>query len=106
MPLYVATKNKFHLFPDWYSVSQTNYHGAPNCWGRSLKAVSENMKRWNANFSVIYQETETDLENKWFKNYELLSTFDWGDYSSSFRGCKMWAIESVTPKWFLLKSKV
>lgn len=106
MPLYVASKKKFHLFPDWYSVSQTNYTGAPNCWGRSSKEVTENMKIWNAKFSVIYQDTETDLEEKWFNNYELLSSFDWGDHIYSLRGCKMWSEELVTPKWFLLKSKV
>ena len=103
--LYVASKSCFHLFPDWYAVSQTNYHGAPNCWGRSSHDVSGNIIKWNAYYTVIYQNTETELEKKWFKNYELLSSFDWGDHISSLRGCKMWAEGLATPKWFLLKPK-
>lgn len=104
LPLYVASKNKFHLLPDWWAVSETNYVGAPNCWGRSLKEVSQNMKRWNAKFSVIYQDSGTDLEEKWLMNYELLSSFDWQDFISSFRGVNMWSEDLPTPKWFLLKA--
>ena len=104
MPLYVAAKNGFHLFPDWYAVSQTNYLGAPNCWGRNQEKVSENMDRWHAKFAVIYQDSETDLEKKWLNHYDLLSTFDWKEYLPMFRGVKMWSTSSVTPKWFLLKS--
>ena len=106
MPLYVASKKGFHLFPDWYAVTQTNYLGAPNCWGRNPEEVSENMGRWHAKFAVIYQDSETDLEKKWLNHYELLSTFDWKEYLPKFKGVKMWSTSSPTPKWFLLKSKV
>ena len=105
MPLYVASKKGFHLFPDWYAVTQTNYIGAPNCWGRNPEEVSENMGRWHAKFAVIYQDSETDLEKKWLNQYELLSTFDWKEYLPMLRGVKMWDTGSATPKWFLLKSK-
>ena len=105
LPLYVASKNGFHLFPDWYAVTQTNYLGAPNCWGRNPKEVSDNMGRWHAKFAVIYQDSETDLEKKWLNQYELLSTFDWKEYLPMLRGVKMWDTGSATPKWFLLKSK-
>ena len=104
MPLYVASKNKFHLFPDWYSVSQTNYKGAPSCWGRSLEAVTENMTRWNAKFSVVYQKSGTELDHKWLRDYVLLSSFDWKDYVSYFRGFNLWSNEVNAPKWFLLKT--
>jgi len=105
LPLYVASKNAFHLFPDWYAVTQTNYLGAPNCWGRNPEEVSENMGRWHAKFAVIYQDSETDLEKKWLNQYELLSTFDWKEYLPMLRGVKMWYTGSAIPKWFLLKSK-
>ena len=104
LPLYVASKNKFHLFPDWWAVSETNYVGAPNCWGRSCNEVSQNMKKWNAKYSLIYQDSGTDLEEKWLKNYELLSNFDWKEFIPSFRGVNMWAEDLPSPKWFLLKT--
>ena len=104
MPLYLASKKEFHLFPDWYAVSQTNYQGAHNCWGRCPEKVSENMEKWRAKFSIIYQESGSDLENKWLSHYELISTFDWKEYLPSLRGVRMWNQTLNTPKWFLLKS--
>jgi hypothetical protein len=104
MPLYLASKKEFHLFPDWYAVSQTNYLGAPNCWGRCPEKVSENMEKWRAKFSIIYQESGSDLEKKWLSHYELISTFDWKEYLPSLRGVRMWNQKLNTPKWFLLKS--
>lgn len=106
MPLYFASKKDFHLFPDWYAVSQTNYQGAPNCWGRCPEKVSENMEKWRAKFSIIYQESGSDLEKKWLSHYELLSTFDWKEYDSYFRGFNLWSNETYAPKWFLLKPRI
>ena len=104
MPLYLASKKEFHLFPDWYAVTQTNYLGAPNCWGRNPEEVLEHMGRWHAKFAVIYQDSGTDLEEKWLKSYELLSHFDWKEFIPSFRGVNMWAEDLPSPKWFLLKT--
>ena len=59
-PLYVASKNNFHIFPDWWAVGETNYKGAPQIWGRSLKDVLKNLDFWNAKYTIIYQKTGTN----------------------------------------------
>ena len=103
--LYMLLQNKFHLFPDWYSVSQTNYKGAPSCWGRSLQKVSENMTRWNAKFSVVYQESGSDLDHKWLSHYELLSNFRLERLFTHLSEVSIFENQTLNaPKWFLLKS--
>lgn len=105
LPLQIASKNEIHLFPDWWAVSETNYRDAPQCWGRSIKEILDNCYRWNANFVIIYQETNTKLSAKWLDHFDLLSEFDWGDYEYLLRGVALWSEGKSTPKWFLLKIK-
>ena len=103
LPLQVASRKKVHLFPDWWAVSETNYEGAPQCWGRSLDEVLENCRKWNARYAIIYQESESFLEEKWDESFEFVSEFDWNDYRYLLRGEQLWPDSKSTPKWFLLR---
>jgi hypothetical protein len=104
-PLVVTAERNIHLFPDWYAVVETNYIGAPQCWGRSPVEVKDNLIRWNAKYAIVYQSTETDLELQWNQDFEEMGSFDWKDITPSLRGTALWANGLPTPKWFLIKLK-
>ncbi len=102
-PLYVAAEKGVHLLPDWYAVMETNYQGAPQCWGRSAEEVLDNVKRWGATHAVVYQESGTELEPEWKDHFCTVGTFDWGDFVPHLRGVRLWPKDLPAPKWFLLK---
>ena len=104
-PLQVASKREVHLFPDWWAVAETNYEGAPQCWGRAVAEVEENCERWGADYAIVYQESGTRLSEQWDEAFENISEFDWADYQHLFRGVKLWPYDRPTPKWFLLRYK-
>ena len=103
LPLQVASSKEVHLFPDWWAVLETNYDGAPQCWGRSVGEVVENCDRWGADFAIIYQESGTDLDERWKLDFRHLSEFDWADYLHLFKGVNLWPKNKPAPKWFLLR---
>jgi len=103
MPLQVASSKEVHLFPDWYAVAETNYVGAPQCWGRSVDKVIKNCDRWQADFAIVYQESGTDLDEQWTADFHCISEFDWSDYLYLLRGASLWPKDKPTPKWFLLR---
>jgi hypothetical protein len=105
LPLQVACAKGVHLFPDWWAVAETNYEGAPQCWGRSTEEVISNCEIWNATHAIIYQESSSNLDEKWGKEFELISDFDWSRYQYLFRGVDLWSSKQPTPKWFLLRYK-
>lgn len=105
LPLMVASNREIHLFPDWWAVAETNYEGAPQCWGRSLEEVVRNCETWNANYAIIYQVSDSVLEEKWNEDFELVSAFDWNSYKGLLRKTHLWASDRPTPKWFLLRYK-
>ena len=105
LPLYVASKNEIHLFPDWWAVAETNYQGAPQCWGRSVKEVKQNCQHWGTEFTIVYQEKSTSLDKQWSQHFEEISDFDWNDHLHLLRDAKLWPKDNFTPKWFLLKAK-
>lgn len=103
LPLYVAVKKGVHLFPDWYAVGETNYEGAPECWGRLPKEVKENIERWKAHYAIVYQETGSTLDPAFQAEFEQIAEFDWAKHESSFGGVSMWREGLPTPKWFLVR---
>lgn len=104
-PLTVASELGIHLFPDWYAVAETNYEGAPQCWGRSLDEVKNNLTRWNAEYAIVYQATGTQLDNIWVNDFQEIATFDWHDILPILGGEPLWSGELPVPKWFLIKIK-
>lgn len=77
----------------------------PQCWGRTLSEVLDNCERWNADYTIIYQESGSKLAGSWEEAFELISEYDWGDYQYLLRGDDLWPRDKPTPKWFLLKPK-
>lgn len=94
-PLYIALKNKIHLFPDWLAVIQTNYIGAPNCWGREPDEVIQNLALWHADYVMIYQKDSNKLEDKWEKSgFNVISFIDCQDYFYNNIKVNWWLLES------------
>ncbi|QIZ69367.1 hypothetical protein [Oxynema aestuarii] len=102
LPLYVAATKNIHFMPDWWGVFELNYEGAPDFWGRTVELVQKNIKCWNADYVVIYQDAGTELEEKWRDaGFTVLSCFSWRDYEEHLRGEKPYSGE--TPVWWLVK---
>ncbi len=103
LPYYVVNKNNSKLFPDWYAVSQNNYENGVNFWGRSTTKVSDNLKKFQTKYVVIYQENKSTIDEKWKNSgYKLLSSFDWVNYKNVFLGNKI-ILKNNSLSWFLLE---
>lgn len=102
VPLYVAARKEFHLMPDWWGVFELNYEGSPDFWGREVKDVEKQMKVWHANYVVIYQESDSELEKKWKEaGFRVLSHFSWAKYEKEFAYIRPYS--GHTPDWWLLQ---
>ena len=101
LPSYVANQKEFLLLPEWWSVFELNYEGAPNIWGRDVESVKQNMHFWKADYAIVYQE-EDELEQKWLDaKFELLSEFSWEQFKDDFKNHKRY--DNIKLKWFLLR---
>jgi hypothetical protein len=103
--LCVAAEKGIHAFPDWYAVAETNYEGAPQCWGRSVDAVVTNCAHWDADYALIYQAAGTEIDEKWLHQFEVIGSVDWADITPASSDVQLWSAENPTPKWFLLKKR-
>jgi hypothetical protein len=101
--LYSGSKHGIHVIPDWYFVADTNAEDASDCWGRGIDKVRENQKKWCADYVVVYQLDEPDLESKWREaGYDLVSELDWAPFAGELSP-HYWFDKTVSLKWFLLK---
>ena len=101
----VGTEQEIHLFPDWYAVAQTNYPEAPSIWGRNPESVKQNMNRWNADYVIIYQDSNTDLSAEWVDDFTVVNSIDWNIVFPDLKKKRVISESHPTPKWWLLKYK-
>ena len=106
LALSVANKKDLHIIPDWHAITENNYEGAINLWGRDLFKVLENCNIFKASYVLIYQESGSELDQKWNKDFLLVSELDWSDYIDEINQKRIWAEERYIPKWFILKRKI
>ncbi|HKJ67125.1 MAG TPA: hypothetical protein VKA68_04160 [bacterium] len=100
---YVATVNNIHFMPDWWGIFELNYEGAPDFWGRSVEEVQQNVKEWNAEYIIVYQTENEELDAKWERSgFIVLSRFSWKKYDRGFLPIKPY--NKRPPHWWLLKS--
>jgi len=103
-PLYVAACNEIHFIPDWYAVFEINYKGAPDFWGREVDDVKNQMKAWNVDYVVVYQESGTEICRKWAQNgFKMLSHLSWAKYEKNFESGRPY--NGPTPDWWLLRKE-
>ncbi|RQW77684.1 MAG: hypothetical protein EHM14_13795 [Methanothrix sp.] len=98
---YTSTVRGIHYMPDWWAVFELNYVGAPDFWGQDVSTVLQNIKRWKADYLVIYQlESGTALDSKW-KNagFRPVNKFAWSDYAEELQNCS----NGLLPDWWLLE---
>lgn len=93
------------VFPDWNAIFDNNTVDSPGFWGRTPQEVLYNSRQWNADYVLVYQESNSKLENNWSdEGFTNLSEMDWGPiYSDALEGESCWGNKPV-PKWFLLKA--
>ncbi len=102
LPQFVAAGRGVHLFPDWYAVAETNYEGAPNCWGRAVESVLDNARRWQATHVIVYHNSGAELEAGWsMRGFTQLASFDWGEWDRELEGVALWR-STRAPCWRLL----
>ena len=105
VPLYVAAKKGIHLFPDWYTVGDTNYHGARNCWGNKLSDVIELIKDWNIDYIVIYRDQDEIINSDWALYFDVIESFNWAQYAEALRAEPLWGSDRGAPVFYLLRLK-
>jgi hypothetical protein len=104
LPSYVANNKRFHLFPEWLTVYELNYRGAPEIWGREVVEVKANAKYWKADYVIIYQNDNKEIDAKWeVAGFEVLTYFDWPSHQEDFKQYKKITLENLS--WWLLKYK-
>jgi len=99
--LEVAAKKEVHLMPDWYSVAQTNYDGAPNFWGTSVDDVVKNSELWGADHVIVY--SEESLNEQWCEDFDMIASFDWNLVAGTERYAGLWRNCNYVPVWWLLQ---
>jgi hypothetical protein len=104
-PLCVAAEKGIHLMPDWYAVGQTNHIGAQSFWGRSPMVVVANLGVWSAGYAIVYQNSKSEIDPIWLDNFDVISSFDWGNESEMFTKYFSSVYNIPIPKWFLLSRK-
>ncbi len=104
LPLLVAAKKNIHLFPDWWAVMQTNYIGAPQCWGKSPDEVYKNCSKWDTEFAIIYNE-ECKIDNEWLNNFDLISTFNWNEIDEDTLKDVLYFKDNPKLCWHLIKKR-
>lgn len=102
LPSYVASEKMIHFIPDWYGVFELNYWEAPDFWGREVDEVERQMKYWKADYVIVYQENEAELDEKWGLNgFREISHFSWLQFDGFFSDLKPYP--GSPPEWWLLK---
>lgn len=105
LPVHVATRRNIHFMPDWWSVFEVNYEGAPHFWGRDPESVLRNARQWRADYVVAYTTAGSKLERAWSEaGFEPVGRFSWGDYEEELRGERLYL--TPTPDWWLMKVPV
>ena len=101
IPKYAATKKEIHFFPDWWGVFEVNYEGAPDFWGRDVEDIQKQMKNWEADYVIVYQESDTVLERKWTDaGFRELTHISWKKFDTFFG--EDFPFTEPVPDWWLL----
>ena len=101
--LNTAAETDLHVIPDWYAVSETNYVGARQIWGRNPNEAMANCESLSAPNLIVYQEANTELDDKWSKDFKLMAVLDWSEPKNlALFGEGFWSKTEGPPKWFLL----
>jgi hypothetical protein len=98
---FFANKKSILVFPHLWAVVDLNYHGAPNIWGRSLKAVNENSSLWKMDYLVYYRLRNEPLPMFLNEKFEFISNLDWNDYLNAY---DLTGVKEL-PIWYMLKKK-
>lgn len=102
-PLFVAARRNIHFLPDWWTVFDCNYEGAPNFWGRECGQVLDNVRYWSADYVVVYQVSGTELEKCWTEHgFGVAGQLDWSECAQELQHETPWV--GPTPTWWLLKA--
>ena len=102
VPLYIATKKKFLLVPSWWAVFENNFEGANEFWGRSIKDVKQNVKKYNINYIIAYDQTDAEKESFKLQGYEIVNEMDWANLTEELLNEPVW-LSKNPPKWTLYK---
>lgn len=97
---YAAHLRNIVILPDWYFIFQRNKQDSKDdWWGRDVKKVEGMLKKYSAEYVVLYTE-EHRLENEWnLSGFSVISNLSWSDIISD---CQI-AYEGKLPYWWLLK---
>lgn len=102
---YAGNHKRMLVFPDWWAVYENNSGDSEDFWGKEPLQVMANAKHWKADYALIYQDSGSELEDKWTSNgCSCIADFDWAVFLKDILEDEVvWPDGKSTPKWFLLK---
>ena len=105
LAFYAGNLRHVLVFPDWWAVFENNTMDSPGFWGRTPTEVLANLKQWDGDHALIYQNSGTDLNPQWSEfGFTELASMDWGLLlDKELDGESCWG-EKPAPKWYLLKA--
>ncbi len=81
LPVHVAARREFMLFPNWWAVHQVNRPDAPSIWGRDIDQVRERVACWRADFVLMYLRADETLSHAWTREgYRVVGELAWDDH--------------------------
>ena len=99
---YQCNVESIHPIPDFSTITETNYEGAPEFWCSEPDEVKSVLSTLESNYVVISQEPGTSLDAKWSTNKFIeLATLDWKQLLDQL--CIYVGPQYKRVKWFLLK---
>ncbi|MFC1749418.1 hypothetical protein ACFL2V_11505 [Pseudomonadota bacterium] len=102
-PLFVAAKKGVHLFPDWWAIAETNTEDAPQMFAMDVHGVEKNMSYWNAEYVIVYQESDRKLDEVWGDaSFKVVGEFDWENVLDEGDIPFVKPQDKSLPKWWLL----
>ena len=102
---YTANIKNILVLPDWWAIFKLNDMPSESVWSSSPSDASKVAKRFDADYVLVTQRSNSNLDASWHKSgFSLVSTFDWGSTGHTILSTDpVWEPVFPAPKWFLLK---
>jgi hypothetical protein len=54
--IWAASQRSILIFPNWYAISENNFVGAPEFWGRKYEDLIKNSKDYDCDHIIYHYE--------------------------------------------------
>lgn len=104
--IWAASQRSILIFPNWYAISENNFVGAPEFWGRKYEDLIKNSKDYDCDHIIYHYEKKKGIDSKLLLEFKVLSKIEWQKYSNQLKNYTPWESGYDSPIFLLLKRKV